>query len=292
MRLKNVLCTACAAAFAAVMFFGFNVRSFAADTYEGIVTVWPIESKEIITDEDGSTYPAFTYGNTYDLPIAFSSDGIVYGRSDMDSDPFSNMYAFYFEILLGQNKPLAPETRTVTVTFPVNMIQDDHSYLAQLGPYGESDIPYTLSGNQLTLYFDGLSGSEDVDTSSGEEVILGYHYTFVGGFTQGKSASDGNNSYNANLESKANLINYYSGLGEGQKEPAVVELNEGDALNDGLIKAMSEAKNVVLKFTYTYEGVQYLTTVTPEAAKAAYDPEIPWYGPLFLRAHFPTVVVE
>jgi|GEM_PF-2959754 len=288
MRLKNVLCTACAAAFAAVMFFGFNVKSFAADTYEGTLRMATLTGIEERTDENGEICGYPIYSDEQDVYATFISEGISYASGFLEINQLDNSYWFNFMLEYRDGELLETGNYEVTVILPVYLMQDEDSFLENYGMNDGREIPYTLNGNQISFSFDG---SNPQYSNSGEGVTR-YCYTFNGYFMQGKAPASSNDVYNANLESKANLINYYSGLGEGQKEPAVVELNEGDALNDGLIKAMSEAKNVVLKFTYTYEGVQYLTTVTPEAAKAAYDPEIPWYGPLFLRAHFPTVVVE
>lgn len=287
MRLKNVLCTACAAAFAAVMFFGFNVKSFAADTCEGNFTISIIEERSTFIDENGDEIPVTAYSSQYEQTATVTSEAISYAMGWIDIDPYIERCCIDLTLFFGNMEMLPPGNHTVTISLPVNVL-DDSSSVIQNGEL----IPYTLNGNQLTFTLDGSFAAGNYDYSSGEPVVNGYFYPITCFFAYAGNPTSSNDAYNANLESKANLINYYSGLDEGQKEPAVVELNEGDALNDGLIKAMSEAKNVVLKFTYTYEGVQYLTTVTPEAAKAAYDPEIPWYGPLFLRAHFPTVVVE
>lgn len=288
MRLKNVLCTACAAAFAAVMFFGFNVKSFAADMYEGTLRARNLIDLEETTDAEGM--PAYNpiYSDEYNINVTFTSEGLSSVHGYFEKDLIFKEYFFRIYLVYGNNEILAPGTYTATVTFPMNMIQNENSFFEQIGDASAEDRPYTISGNQLSFTFDGSNYSSFLDDEGNEC----YEYLIMGSFAYEETSNNSNDAYNANLESKANLINYYSGLDEGQKEPAVVELNEGTALNDGLIKAMSEAKNVVLKFTYTYEGVQYLTTVTPEAAKAAYDPEIPWYGPLFLRVHFPTVVVE
>lgn len=288
MRLKNVLCTACAAAFAAVMFFGFNVKSFAADTYEGTLRVQALTGLEERTDENGDIYYYPIFSDEPDVNATFISEGISSAEGNLEIHQLDNGYGLEFFLEYRDGELLETGNYGVTVILPVYLMQDENSFLDYYGWNDAMEIPYTLNGNQISFSFDG----SNYHYYSSDEGATRYYYAFYGYFMQGKAPASSNDAYNANLESKANLINYYSGLGEGQKEPAVVELNEGTALNDGIIKAMSEAKNVVLKFTYTYEGVQYLTTVTPEAAKAAYDPEIPWYGPLFLRAHFPTVVVE
>ena len=76
MRLKNVLCTACAAAFAAVMFFGFNVKSFAADTYEGTLRVQALTGLEERTDENGDIYYYPIFSDEPDVNATFISEGI------------------------------------------------------------------------------------------------------------------------------------------------------------------------------------------------------------------------
>ena len=252
MRLKNVLCTACAAAFAAVMFFGFNVKSFAADTYEGTLRARNLIDLEETTNAEGMPADYPIYSDEYNINVTFTSEGLSSAHGYFENDLIYKEYFFRIYLVYGNNEILAPGTYTATVTFPMNMIQNENSFFQLIWDASFEDRPYTISGNQLSFTFDGSNYCSFLDDEGNEC----YEYQIIGCFEYEKTSNNSNDAYNANLESKANLINYYSGLDEGQKEPAVVELNEGDALNDGLIKAMSEAKNVVLKFTYTYEGVQ------------------------------------
>ena len=45
-----------------------------------------------------------------------------------------------------------------------------------------------------------------------------------------------------------------------------------------------EHPDITLIYTVTYEGVEY--TITIPAGKAIADPNIPWYGPLWLLANY------
>lgn len=56
-----------------------------------------------------------------------------------------------------------------------------------------------------------------------------------------------------------------------------------NALSNGMMKALLERGDVTLVLEYTYEGANY--TVTIPAGKAV-DNDIPWYGPLYLAAHY------
>ncbi|MCR4791634.1 MAG: hypothetical protein K5871_02680 [Lachnospiraceae bacterium] len=64
-----------------------------------------------------------------------------------------------------------------------------------------------------------------------------------------------------------------------------------DALNWSIMKSMLDAPGVTLFFNYTYDGYEYRSAVTPELAAQVYNPDIPWYGPCFMKDNFPTVIV-
>ncbi len=60
--------------------------------------------------------------------------------------------------------------------------------------------------------------------------------------------------------------------------------NEGTALPYSVMKTLQDNPNLTLVFSYTYLGVPYKVTIPGSAAKA--DLSIPWYGPLYLYAHY------
>ena len=72
-------------------------------------------------------------------------------------------------------------------------------------------------------------------------------------------------------------------------ENRVIEFAEGTALPKDVIAAMASSDNVTLKFTFVYEGFEFCTTITSDAAKEVFNSEIGWYGPCFLAENFPTV---
>ena len=69
----------------------------------------------------------------------------------------------------------------------------------------------------------------------------------------------------------------------------VIEFSEGTALPKDVIAAMATSSNVTLKFTFVYDGFEFCTTITSDAAKEVFNSEIGWYGPCFLAENFPTV---
>ena len=72
-------------------------------------------------------------------------------------------------------------------------------------------------------------------------------------------------------------------------ENRVIEFAEGTALPKDVIAAMATSNNVTLKYTFVYDGFEFCTTITSDAAKEVFNSEIGWYGPCFLAENFPTV---
>ncbi len=74
-------------------------------------------------------------------------------------------------------------------------------------------------------------------------------------------------------------------------EEKVVEMEQPGALNGRVLQAMTTAEGVTCYDTFTYMGIIFRSTITPEAARTAYSSDIIWYGPCYMAGHFPTVVV-
>ncbi len=54
------------------------------------------------------------------------------------------------------------------------------------------------------------------------------------------------------------------------------------SVNAEIIKALMNAEGVTLVVTYTYEGFEFTSTITPEKARAMYREDITWYGPAYI----------
>ena len=66
--------------------------------------------------------------------------------------------------------------------------------------------------------------------------------------------------------------------------------NQGTALPEGVMSFLKDHPKLTLIFNYSYEGKEY--SVTIPGSKAIVDPEIPWYGPMWLYAHYSGSVVS
>ncbi len=84
------------------------------------------------------------------------------------------------------------------------------------------------------------------------------------------------------LDPLIDTLKYLGSLGT----PQTVEYSEGTSLPVYLMKLLKDNPNLTLVFTTTYEGVEY--TFTIKGSEAIVDLSIPWYGPLWLKDHYPT----
>ncbi|MCR5278498.1 MAG: LysM peptidoglycan-binding domain-containing protein, partial [Lachnospiraceae bacterium] len=73
---------------------------------------------------------------------------------------------------------------------------------------------------------------------------------------------------------------------EDGKVETVIKCSSGDSLPSNIMTSLKNSEDVSLVFTYAYEGVDYKVEITSEEAELFFDPEIKWYGPLWLHAHF------
>jgi len=74
-------------------------------------------------------------------------------------------------------------------------------------------------------------------------------------------------------------------------EPKVIEYNCNTAISARIIKAMTEAKNVTLLYTFEYDGIIFRAVITPEQAALIFNENTKWYGPCYIAENFPTVPI-
>ncbi len=79
-------------------------------------------------------------------------------------------------------------------------------------------------------------------------------------------------------------------LASPDNQPEIIEYDQGGegALPIRLMAALKEHPNVTFIYHCTYEGIAY--TFTIKGSAAIVDEKIPWYGPLWLRIFYPTVM--
>lgn len=108
-------------------------------------------------------------------------------------------------------------------------------------------------------------------------------------FMLGVVGNGSNTGYDEAINDLKDLIGNISNDPSLTGEDRVIEFAEGDSLPGDVIAAMANSKNVTLKFTFVYKGYEFCTTITSEAAKTVYNPEVDWAGPCYLADNFPTV---
>ena len=74
-------------------------------------------------------------------------------------------------------------------------------------------------------------------------------------------------------------------------EPKVIEYKCNTAISARIIKAMTEAKNVTLLYTFEYDGIIFRAVITPEQAAQIFNENTKWYGPCYIAENFPTVPI-
>ena len=99
----------------------------------------------------------------------------------------------------------------------------------------------------------------------------------------------GAGAYFEQINDLKDMINIISGDSTLTGDDRVIEFSVGDSLPVEVIEALAKSNGVTLKFTFTYQGFEFCSTITSEAAKNGYNPAIGWYGPCYLAQNFPTV---
>ncbi|MCM1191632.1 MAG: LysM domain-containing protein [Butyrivibrio sp.] len=117
------------------------------------------------------------------------------------------------------------------------------------------------------------------------------HYAkYLGTATPAAGASDGSAS-SANVSSGSSsqsLWTAYEDKVNSQIKTAesgsTIVMDEGvTTLSNAMMQELLEKGDVSLRLEFTYEGTDYVIIIP---AGAALDDDIPWYGPLYLAAHF------
>ena len=91
----------------------------------------------------------------------------------------------------------------------------------------------------------------------------------------------GNNTYEGNLNTVASIFDSLPADSD-----AVIRFNEGTALPQNVMLALSKHPNAKLEFWFIYEDKEYFVVVTGKKMAELYDENIPWYGPLWLNQYF------
>lgn len=91
----------------------------------------------------------------------------------------------------------------------------------------------------------------------------------------------GNNTYEGNLNTIASVFDSLPADSD-----AVIRFNEGNALPQNVMLALSKHPNAKLEFWFIYEDKEYFVVVTGKKMAELYDENIPWYGPLWLNQYF------
>ena len=91
-----------------------------------------------------------------------------------------------------------------------------------------------------------------------------------------------------------NDVNYLDALFIALKDAAAaggnqtVTWNQGNSLPISVMKFLKENPQITLKMTYDYEGRFFAVSIP--GYKAIVDETIPWYGPLWMAAHYTSTV--
>lgn len=190
---------------------------------------------------------------------------------------------------------------SVTITYSDDTVTlvsgTDYNYamVYNVGNSVHAFIVFTIDGNEpsvtgsaaYTLVYKGQTyvGSTSLTNEFYDNGAITHTYLcrevvlFDGGAT----------GYGKDLYDLKNSIGNISGSTTLTGENRVIEFNVGDALPGDVIAAMANSKDVTLKFTFVYEGYEFCTTITSEAAKKVYNPKVEWAGPCYLADNFPTV---
>lgn len=163
----------------------------------------------------------------------------------------------------------------------------------------------------FTLTFDGLTGGKTYyvycyvyDTHGwGEKETYGLHWAvYLGSETPAASAgsTSGSTSSGSSTSGSSSSVNASSDSGNQSAWTAYEEEVTGEirtaesgstvvmdkgvtTLSNAMMKELLKKGDVSLKLEYTYAGKDYVVIIP---AGAALDNDIPWYGPLYLAAHF------
>lgn len=151
----------------------------------------------------------------------------------------------------------------------------------------------------FTLTFDELTSDKTYyvycyvyDTHGwGENGTYGSHWavclgseTPAAGASSGSSSSGSASSGSSNQSAWTAYEETVTGEIKSAEPGSTIVMDEGvTTLSNAMMKELLKKGDVSLKMEYTYEGKDYVVIIP---AGAALDNDIPWYGPLYLAAHF------
>ena len=179
----------------------------------------------------------------------------------------------------------------------------DETLLSPSGYTGEVGYLCATDVVAIQIIFNVTSNPSSIDSlnASYDFVFAGTHYSGTAvltnsgthptefNYTAGATAVTGTTGYGKEINDLKGQIGNISNDSTLTGENRVIEFKVGDALPKDVIAALANSTGVTLKFTFVYEGYEFCTTITSEAAKSVYDPEVDWAGPCYLADNFPTV---
>lgn len=169
--------------------------------------------------------------------------------------------------------------------------------------FWDSSTESTLSGStgSFKFTFEGLTVGKTYyvychlwDPHDISEAIFGSHYAVYLGFgvptaaSAPGSSSSGNASSGSSVKTGAGLYHDFENETCSRIQTAeagsTIVMDEGvTTLSNAMMKELLEKGDVSLRLEFTYEDEDYVIIIP---AGAALDNDIPWYGPLYLAAHF------
>ena len=199
-------------------------------------------------------------------------------------------FSFNFDGVDPSNPPDNSDNNRIHYFFNIR-IEDDgrvklFTYCEFRSQIGSGDNGYAV----YNFSYDGINYNGVLSMSP----INGWGlYGEVRGNLSDFAASSGA-EFNKNINSKIDdIVHAAQGLNsDGSANPEkTVAYKYNYAINGRIMKAIADAKNVTLLYTFEYEGYIFQSTITSERAAEVYSPDIPWYGPCFIACNFPTVYI-
>ena len=259
---------------------------------------------------------------TYSAMYAFDTDnsgasetGVAWPAQNMPIAYFNNVYPWSFSMGSTVNK----DSITVTLT----KVSDDHTwtfssesadgdFYVDNGGYGQTGCiifrPEGASysaGDSFRVTIEGLGTPVSYTVNFFDESTCGDNENPGNGDGSGDSnntgSGDGSGDNNNTGSGDGSGDNSNSGDNDDAESSndssapdlgtEIANAKSGDtikvtgvtALSNGEMKELLKQSNVTLVMEYTYEGVNYVVTIP---SNAAMDNNIPWYGPLYLAAHY------
>ena len=222
--------------------------------------------------------------------------------------PAQNMPIEYFDNVYPWSVSMGSEVNKDSITVTLTKVSDGRTWTFSSGSAdGYFNVDNDNYGQTGCIIFrpDGASysaGDSFRVTIDGLGTPVSYTVNFFDESTCGdneNSGGDGSGDSNTPDSSDSSDDNNNSGNdSESSNTPStpdvgteIANAKSGDtikvtgviSLSNGEMKELLKQSNVTLVMEYTYEGVNYVVTIP---SNAAMDNNIPWYGPLYLAAHY------